>query len=348
MDGNIGSEIGSKQSALTYVGGLAAAFVLSAIVAFFPAGDVTTWLNYLCTQLGFFIAAGVLFYLRREAFSLTVPYKRKISFAALAVTVPVTVGIFMQNTLLAVCFNKLLESVGVYSATALPDPSVPLNAVLGLICVCAAPALGEEFMFRGVLLGSYRPKGRVKAILLSALIFALGHFNPAQLVHQFILGAVLAYLVEATDNIRYAVAVHFFNNVLALFLGLVPGYNALAALDAQSAGILCAMCLAGAAVLYPSLYGLVKLAGRKELNPKERIIFFVFCKKAVVKVNNIWYHNNTADDKSDNAYDRKADLTDLNGRKNNLFARDPWCVALIVMLAAVTVLSALLEAVGAA
>lgn len=345
MDGNRRSEFDSKQSTLVYVGGLAAAFALSAIVAFFPKGDAATWAGYLCTQLGFAIAVCVLFAYKREAFETNVPYRRKISFAALAVAVPVTVGIFMQNTLLAVCFNKLLETAGIYSATELPDPSTPLNAVLGLLCVCVAPALGEEFMFRGVLLGSYRSKGGVKAVLLSALIFALGHFNPAQLVHQFILGVVLAYLVEATDNIWYAVAVHFFNNVLALFLGLIPGYNALAALDGRSAAILCAMCVAGAAILYPSLYGLVKIAGRKELNRKERCIFYIFRKKAVVKDNNIWYHNNTVDA---TGVPPSSGVPVGNGFKNNGFVRDPWCTALIVMLVVVTVLSTILEAVGAA
>ena len=345
MNGNRRSEFDSKQSALVYVGGLAAAFALSAIVAFFPEGDVSTWLGYVCTQLGFLTAVCVLFAYDREAFALNVPYKRKISFAALAVAVPVTIGIFMQNTLLAVSFNKLLETAGIYSATDLPDPSKPLNAVLGLLCVCVAPALGEEFMFRGVLLGSYRPKGGLKAVLLSALVFALGHFNPAQLVHQFILAVVLAYVVEATDNIWYAVAVHFLNNVLALFLGLVPGYNELAALDARSAVILCAMCLAGAAILYPSLYGLVKIAGRKELNRKERWIFYIFRKKAVVKDNNIWYHNNTASATGDPPV---SGAPVGNGLKNNGFVRDPWCTALIVMLVVVTVLSTILEAVGAA
>lgn len=344
MDGDKRFEFGSKQSTLVYVGGLAAAFALSAIVAFFPEGDVATWLSYLCTQLGFLIAVCVLFSLRREAFELNVPFRRKISFAALAIAVPVTIGIFMQNTLLAVCFNKLLETAGIYSATDLPDPSEPLNAVLGLLCVCVAPALGEEFMFRGVMLGSYRRKGGLKAVVLSALVFALGHFNPAQLVHQFILGVVLAYLVEATDNIWYAVAVHFLNNVLALFLGLIPGYNALAALDGKSAAILCAMCVAGAAVLYPSLYGLVKIAGRKELNHKERWIFYIFRKKAVVKDNNIWYHNNTVDATGATP---ASGVSVGNGFRDGGVVRDPWCAALIVMLVAVTVLSTILEAVGA-
>lgn len=341
MNGEYKITLSSSRAVLTYVGGIAAAFIFTFIISFMPDGEVKTWLGYVCTQAGFLVAVATLRYFMRDEFAATIPVKRGVSPVALLMTIPVTIGVFMQNTLFAVCFNKLLEILGVFSSVDLPDPALPVNAVLGLLCVCVAPALGEELMFRGVILGSYRDRGGVKAVLLSAIIFALGHFNLAQFVHQFILGAILAYIVLSTDNLWYAAAVHFLNNVLALFLGLVPGYNSLAVLDGKSAAILVAMCVAGAAILYPSLYGLLKLAGRKELNPKERWFFFIFCKKAVVKDNNIWYHNTDHDDAA-------GATPDKSGAYRKVFSRDIWTIALIAVLISVAVVSAILDAAGAA
>lgn len=67
----------------------------------------------------------------------------------------------------------------------------------------------EEFVFRGVVYGGYRKSGtKLQAILLSALLFGLIHMNFNQAPYAFVLGVVMALLVEATGSIWAPIIFH--------------------------------------------------------------------------------------------------------------------------------------------
>jgi Predicted metal-dependent membrane protease len=82
--------------------------------------------------------------------------------------------------------------------------------------VIIAP-IGEEIIFRGMvtklLLEEYRP---TKAILISALIFGVIHFNPAQIPGAFIIGILFGWLYYKTGSIIPGIILHFVNNAAAV------------------------------------------------------------------------------------------------------------------------------------
>jgi uncharacterized protein len=93
---------------------------------------------------------------------------------------------------------------------------------LGILALVAVmPAIGEEFVFRGIiqqqLLRLLHQRPHV-AIWLSAAIFSAIHFQFEGFFARMILGAVLGYLFYWTNNIWVSAAAHFFNNALQLFL----------------------------------------------------------------------------------------------------------------------------------
>ena len=90
------------------------------------------------------------------------------------------------------------------------------NMVLGLVAMALMPALGEEALCRGMAFGALRQRGTYYGILLSALLFALLHGNPVQLVHQFFIGVVMAVLVHLTRTVWSAVIFHFCNNAVVI------------------------------------------------------------------------------------------------------------------------------------
>ncbi len=78
----------------------------------------------------------------------------------------------------------------------------------------------EEFVFRGIIYGSYAGRG-LSAMILSALTFGLMHMNFNQAVYAFAIGIFFAVLVEAAGSLWASVFCHmFFNSVQVVMMYL--------------------------------------------------------------------------------------------------------------------------------
>ena len=255
-----------KDGILSYFFSLFATLLLSIPVGLIPAGNTQTLLNYFVTQLGFLIVPFI--YLARRKISPldAIPIKSKVKVIPLLLVIPISIGAFLQNTILSVLFNNLLEIIGITPSVNIPSTEGVGNAILAIVAVCLLPALAEEFLFRGVMLTSYRKKGLMPAMLLISLTFALSHFNPAQLVHQAILGFLLAYVTIVSGSIWYGVLIHLLNNLIALFLGdVIPAFNDLYNLNTTNILILLAMCVVGVIILSLSLVAFYKTSVKEDL-----------------------------------------------------------------------------------
>lgn len=92
-----------------------------------------------------------------------------------------------------------------------------------LFLAAITPAFAEEFLFRGVLLGSTREAMRPwRAIALNAAIFALFHLSPVRLLPTAWLGFLLAWTVWRTGSIWTSVAMHAVNNGAVVLLASLP------------------------------------------------------------------------------------------------------------------------------
>ncbi len=121
--------------------------------------------------------------------------------------------------------------------TFLPDISGDsLSEVLknrwGYFTVGILVPLMEEIVFRGAILRSLLKldKNVMKpwvAIVVSALIFAIAHVNPAQMPHAFLMGLLFGWMYRRTGSIVLCVAMHWVNNTAAYVL-----YNILPEPDA--------------------------------------------------------------------------------------------------------------------
>jgi len=84
--------------------------------------------------------------------------------------------------------------------------------IMAVFVLCLLPAVIEELIFRGLILKGLLSCGKAAAVVASALLFSIFHFNPEQTVYQFILGVVLALVVLKTGNLLYSMILHFLNN----------------------------------------------------------------------------------------------------------------------------------------
>ncbi len=275
-----------KDGVFAYLLALAVSLVLSVLLPLFE-GNAYVVLSYLFTQIPFLLVPFVFLKLRRVDYLNAIQVKTKIKPLPLLFIIPISIGAFLQNTLLSVAFNWLLEALGTTPSVTLPSLDTPLNVVLAVITICILPALSEEFLFRGVMLSAYRERGIMGSCILVSVIFALSHFNTAQLVHQVILGFILAYLVSASGSIWYSVGVHLLNNLFALFIGkLIPSYAQLAVLSMKNVAILSIMCVIGAVILISSLYAFSKFAVKEELKTQGNF-FNIFSKNK----SPLWYRD---------------------------------------------------------
>ncbi|MEZ4960105.1 MAG: CPBP family intramembrane glutamic endopeptidase [Saprospiraceae bacterium] len=90
----------------------------------------------------------------------------------------------------------------------------PWELLFSLLVMALVPAIGEEMIFRGLLQKNLlRWLGKpVPAILITALIFSLAHFQVQRFLAIFMLGAALGCLFFWTKNLWIPIAAHFMNN----------------------------------------------------------------------------------------------------------------------------------------
>ena len=116
-------------------------------------------------------------------------------------------------------FVSILTKFGV-PYPELPDSMEPtvVSLVLNVISTAVFPAIIEEMVFRGYVLGALRPHGDKVAVIVSAALFGLIHGNILQVPFAFILGLVLGWLVVQTNSIWPAVVLHGVNNLISVVL----------------------------------------------------------------------------------------------------------------------------------
>ncbi len=92
--------------------------------------------------------------------------------------------------------------------------------IMTAIVMAVIPAIGEEFFFRGLLLGGLL-RGKVNvvvSIVLTGVIFSLSHFEFNNLIAIAALGSFLGYLYYISGSLWLPIVAHFTNNFLAVLL----------------------------------------------------------------------------------------------------------------------------------
>ncbi len=95
-----------------------------------------------------------------------------------------------------------------------------------IFSICLLPAFVEELFFRATLqryliVGLSRP---LLAIFVTAFIFSLAHLSLVGFLPRLWIGLVFGYLYYDSRNIFLSMALHFLNNLVALFL-LISSIN---------------------------------------------------------------------------------------------------------------------------
>ncbi len=132
--------------------------------------------------------------------------------------------------LMTLFFGSALIQLGIYYITSGNTEFLLYDSVLSsgsasgenplymILTFALLPALTEEFVFRGVLLPEYEGSGGFCAVLMSSVLFAMLHFDPAQLPVLIFGGVIFALTSIVTRSLFASMVLHALNNILSLFL----------------------------------------------------------------------------------------------------------------------------------
>ena len=111
-------------------------------------------------------------------------------------------------------FAGILSSAGA-------DPAEDVNTyplILSLVVFAVVPAVVEEFVFRGVILGAYSKVDVKAGIVISSLFFALLHFSFGSVMYGFFFGLLFAVIRLSTGNLVYTIIMHCLFNTINVFM----------------------------------------------------------------------------------------------------------------------------------
>ncbi len=133
------------------------------------------------------------------------------------------IGSFIGNTLMGI-LSVIIGEEYPNTLDSMVSQSPAWMTFIGTV-ICAP--LGEEFLFRKLLIDRTRRWGDLISIAVSAFTFALFHGNLFQFFYAFFIGAILAYIYTRTGKLRWCVAMHaivnFFGSIfLPWLVGLIP------------------------------------------------------------------------------------------------------------------------------
>jgi hypothetical protein len=96
--------------------------------------------------------------------------------------------------------------------------SSPGGLMINMLMIAVLPALGEELLFRGVLLRLFREwTGSAHlAVIITAFLFSALHLQFFGFLPRFLLGLLLGYVFVWSKAIWLPVLLHFFNNGFAV------------------------------------------------------------------------------------------------------------------------------------
>lgn len=91
---------------------------------------------------------------------------------------------------------------------------------LGVVLLMAlVPAVCEELAFRGFIFGGLvREKGKLRAVILTAIMFGISHGVLQQSIAASLMGIVLGWITLRTGSILPCILIHFTNNALSVSL----------------------------------------------------------------------------------------------------------------------------------
>lgn len=141
----------------------------------------------------------------------------------------ISLGLMFFGNLIGNALMMLVAALrGVEMVNPVQEAILDADPVWTAVATVIAAPLGEEFLFRRLIIDRTRRYGELPAVLLSATMFGAFHLNFYQFFYAFLIGLVFGYVYVKTGRLRCTIALHaainFLGGVIApvLLRALMP------------------------------------------------------------------------------------------------------------------------------
>ena len=100
-------------------------------------------------------------------------------------------------------------------------PADPVILAFTFIRSVLLAAILEEILFRGAVFDAIDGRKPSVRVVISALLFALMHYNLSQFFYAFAAGAVIALFAYITGSLRFAISVHLAQNLVTFIFSVL-------------------------------------------------------------------------------------------------------------------------------
>lgn len=186
---------------------------------------------------------------------------------SLLIGISAFLGALIVGALLAPIFPESTEGL-----TQLDDMLINQPVYLLVPVVALMPAIGEELLFRGFVMGTLKERCKpAVTILVTTLIFAAYHMSLIKMFTIGIVGLGLTLVAYKTGSIAASMCVHFLNNLLSVLITKYPGQmqKAFPVLFQESLSV-SDMLLLAAVVILCAAVGWILLGGKKKAAEKKQ------------------------------------------------------------------------------
>lgn len=201
------------------------------VMLVYTALDVAVWRKLAPSASGWLDAAsaalctGVFLLLLQRRYP--VRWLDNITGSGLLLAVLCAAGFYL---LLDMGLDPLLAKIFPSSETQYQEAvqSLLRFPVPAFLRICVIAPIAEEILMRGVLLENLRNHyGAATALAVSAVVFALLHFNAVQTLSALVCGVALGMLYLHTGSVFCCMLAHFGYNAVSYFVILMKGAGTL-------------------------------------------------------------------------------------------------------------------------
>ena len=128
----------------------------------------------------------------------------------------------LHKTQSFVLLQPLIKPTGNQNVQSLTHLMLTFPLMFVIYAILVVP-ITEEVFFRGFFINWFFEQHLAVGCFLSALLFGLMHVSrdPFYFLSKFLLGLVLGWSYLRTHNIKTNILLHFSNNFLAIFIGVL-------------------------------------------------------------------------------------------------------------------------------
>ena len=228
----------------------------------------------LIIQIGIILIPVLIFSLARKLDFKKVFRFNNPGFSPMLIILAASVPAYFVAVMLNSIFLYILQFIGQVPTSAIPSPGNLNELIVSLLVFAVTPAIAEEMMHRGVILSAYERRGSQRAVIITAIIFGLFHFDLSNLFGPVFLGILIGNYVLRTNSIFAGMFAHFLNNAIATllqyFAGKLPIQQESANFSPDQLIIIIIIGIVSAAVL-AGLILLFNFASRRKYKPVKAI-----------------------------------------------------------------------------